>query len=89
MDMHCFCDVAQHNERNITMALIAARLDAGHSGGVRYSPSLRSPPPGPWDLNPEGRPVMSDVLLLSGISGLSFVSPFLSPVFFLSFFFSA
>ena len=29
MDMYCFCDVAQRNERNITMALIAARLDAG------------------------------------------------------------
>ena len=31
---------------------------------------------------PEGRPGMSDVTLLSGISGLSFDSPFLSPVLF-------
>ena len=31
---------------------------------------------------PEGRPGMSDVILLSGISGLSFDSPFLSPFFF-------
>ena len=31
---------------------------------------------------PEGRPGMSDVLLLSGISGLSFDSPFLSPLLF-------
>ena len=31
---------------------------------------------------PEGRPGMSDVFLLSGISGLSFDSPFLSPLLF-------
>ena len=31
---------------------------------------------------PEGRPGMSDVTLLSGISGLSFDSPFLSPLLF-------
>ena len=33
-------------------------------------------------LVPEGRPGMSDVNLLSGISGLSFDSPFLSPLLF-------
>ena len=33
-------------------------------------------------LDPEGRPGMSDVCLLSGISGLSFDSPFLSPFLF-------
>ena len=33
--------------------------------------------------SPKGRPGMSDVTLLSGISGLSFDSPFLSPVWFL------
>ena len=33
-------------------------------------------------LPPEGRPGMSDVTLLSGISGLSFDSPFLSPLLF-------
>ena len=31
--------------------------------------------------SPKGRPGLSDVPLLSGISGLSFDSPFLSPVF--------
>ena len=31
---------------------------------------------------PKGRPGMSDVTLLSGISGLAFDSPFLSPLFF-------
>ena len=31
---------------------------------------------------PEGRPWMSDVIVLSGISGLSFDSPFLSPLLF-------
>ena len=31
--------------------------------------------------SPEGRPEMSDVHLLSGISGLSFESAFLSPLF--------
>ena len=31
---------------------------------------------------PEGRPGMSDVFLLSGISGLSIYSPFLSPLLF-------
>ena len=36
---------------------------------------------------PEERPGMSYVPLLSGISGLSFDSPFLSPLFFLSLFF--
>ena len=38
--------------------------------------------------HPEGRPAMSDVSLRSGISGLSFDSPFLSPLLFvfLSFF---
>ena len=34
--------------------------------------------------SPEGRPGMSDVTLLSGISGLSFDSPFLSPLLFFS-----
>ena len=34
--------------------------------------------------SPEGRPGMSDVTLLSGISGLSFDSLFLSPLFFSS-----
>ena len=34
--------------------------------------------------SPEGRPGMSDVSLLSGISGLSFDSPFLSPLLFFS-----
>ena len=33
---------------------------------------------------PEGRPGMSEVILLSGISGLSFDSPFLSPLLFFS-----
>ena len=33
---------------------------------------------------PEGRPGMFDVSLLSGISGLSFDSPFLSPLLFFS-----
>ena len=33
-------------------------------------------------LPPEGRPGMSDVPLLSGISGLSFDAPFLSPLVF-------
>ena len=33
---------------------------------------------------PEGRPGMSEVFLLSGISGLSFDSPFLSPLLFFS-----
>ena len=47
---------------------------------VRFS----APPP---PLPPEGRPVMCDVSLLSGISGLSFDSHFLS-VLFLSLFFS-
>ena len=32
--------------------------------------------------SPKGRPWMSDVSLLSGISGLSFGSPFLSPLLF-------
>jgi len=32
--------------------------------------------------NPEGRPGMSNVTLLSGLSRLSFVSPFLSPLLF-------
>ena len=35
---------------------------------------------------PEGRPGMSDVFLLSVISGLSFDFPFLSPLFFSLFF---
>ena len=35
---------------------------------------------------PEGRLGMSDVSPVSGISGLSFDSPFLSPLFFLSFY---
>ena len=37
-----------------------------------------------WDrvFCPEGRPEMSEVILLSGISGLSFDSPFLSPLLF-------
>ena len=34
------------------------------------------------DSVPDGRPGMSDVSLLSGISGLSFDSPFLSPLLF-------
>ena len=33
-------------------------------------------------VNPKGRLGMSDVTLLSGISGLSFDSPFLSPLLF-------
>ena len=37
-------------------------------------------------VDPEGRPRVSDVILLSGISGLSFDSPFLSPPFFFFFF---
>ena len=38
----------------------------------------------PWQppYLPKGRPRMSDVPLLSGISGLSFDSPFLSPLLF-------
>ena len=35
-----------------------------------------------WHVYPEGRPGMSDVPLLSGISGLSFDSSFLSPLLF-------
>ena len=35
-------------------------------------------------ITPEGRAGMSDVFLLSGISGLSFDSPFLSPLLFFS-----
>ena len=35
-----------------------------------------------FDFDFEGRPGMSDVTLLSGISGLSFESPFLSPLLF-------
>ena len=34
-------------------------------------------------VDPEGRPRVSDVILLSGISRLSFDSPFLSPPLFL------
>ena len=34
-----------------------------------------------WPIYPEGRPGMSDISLLSGISGLSFDSSFLSLVF--------
>ena len=37
-------------------------------------------------MHPERRPGMSDVHSLCGSSGLSFDSPFLSPLFFLSFF---
>ena len=45
------------------------------------APSLVTPPTTPF-LPPEGRPGMSDVTLPSEISGLSFDSPFLSPLLF-------
>ncbi len=53
--------------------MVSTNGDIKKVGFVRISVSVRSP---------EGRPGMSDVSPLSGISGLSFDSTLLSPVLF-------